>query len=133
MAFIPPKETYSGKVYSVTVGSDTKAVTFGGENIFPFHTFEGVSPNRPLIVYEIQDIPPDDWPEEIQKPYRDVSNDPVSWAKFCQDALQAKALALRLIGTHPDRENRSPEDAAKTVRDVLSATYSTDHSRKQPR
>ena len=122
MAFIPPKETYSGKVYSVTVGADTKAVTFGGENIFPFHTFEGASPNRPLIVYEIQDIPPDDWPEEIQKPYRDVSHDPVSWAKFCQDALKAKALALRLIGTHPDRENRSPEDAAKTVRDVLSAT-----------
>jgi acetyl-CoA decarbonylase/synthase complex subunit delta len=57
----------------------------------------------------------------VRKPYKDVSNDPVSWAKFCQDTLHAGAIALRLAGTHPDRENRTPEDAAKTVSDVLSA------------
>lgn len=120
MVFTPPKETYSGKVYSVTIGADPKVVTFGGENILPFHTFEGLSPNRPVIAHEIQDVSPDDWPENVQKPYKDVSNDPASWAKFCQDTLKARAIALRLIGTHPDRENRSAEDAAKTVRDVLS-------------
>src|SRR4030043_789624 len=121
MAFIPPKETYSGKVYAVNIGTASGEVTFGGENVLPFHTFEGVAPNRPLIAFEIQDVPPTDWPENVQKPYKDVSNDPVSWAKFCQDTLKARAIALRLIGTHPDRENRSPEDAAKAVRDVLSA------------
>ena len=120
MAFVTPKETYPGRVYSVTVGGDPKAVNFGGENIFPFHTFEGVSPNRPVIAHEIQDVLPNDWPENVKKPYSDVSNDPVLWAKFCQDTLKARALALRLIGTHPDRENRLPEDAAKTVRDVLA-------------
>src|SRR4030043_1076110 len=121
MAFIPPKETYSGKVYAVNNGTASGEVTFGGENVLPFHTFEGMAPNRPLIAFEIQDVPPTDWPENVQKPYKDVSNDPVSWAKFCQDTLKARAIALRLIGTHPDRENRSPEDAAKAVRDVLSA------------
>jgi acetyl-CoA decarbonylase/synthase complex subunit delta len=121
MAFIPPKETYSGKVYVVDVGAETKKVVFGGENVLPFHTFEGITPNKPLIAYEILDIPPVDWPESVLKPYKDVSGDPVSWAKFCQDNLKAQAIALRLAGTHPDTENRSPEDAAKTVRDVLSA------------
>ena len=121
MAFVPPKETYSGKVYSVTIGTASKEVTFGGENVLPFHSFEGLTPNSPIIAYEIQDVPPTDWPGTVQKPYKDVSNDPVSWAKFCQETLKARAIALRLIGTHPDRENRSPEDAAKTVRDVLSA------------
>jgi acetyl-CoA decarbonylase/synthase complex subunit delta len=121
MAFVPTKETYSGKVYSVTVGDDPKALTFGGENVLPFHTFEGTSLNRPVIAYEIQDISPDDWPEIVRKPYKDVSNNPVSWAKFCQDTLKARAIALRLIGTHPDREDRSAEDASNTVRDVLSA------------
>lgn len=120
MAFTPPKETYAGKVFSVNLGVAPAEVTFGGENILPFHTFEGVSPNRPVIAYEIQDISPIDWPESVQKPYKDVSYDPVSWAKFCQENLKARAIALRLIGTHPDRENRSPEDAAKTVKDVLS-------------
>lgn len=121
MSFTPPKETYSGKVYPVHIGTDLKAVAFGGENVLPFLAFEGSTPNSPIIACEIQDVPPVDWPEEVQKPYKDVSNDPVSWAKFCQDTLKAKAVALRLVGTHPDRENRSPEDAAKTVKDVLSA------------
>ncbi|MBI5188145.1 MAG: acetyl-CoA decarbonylase/synthase complex subunit delta [Nitrospirae bacterium] len=121
MAFAPPKETYSGKVYAVTIGTGENTITFGEENVLPFHTFEGITPNRPIIAYEIQDVPPIDWPENVQKPYEGISNDPVSWAKFCQDNLKANAIALRLIGTHPDRENRSPEDAAKTVRDVLSA------------
>jgi acetyl-CoA decarbonylase/synthase, CODH/ACS complex subunit delta len=121
MAFTPTKETYSGRVYPVTIGTGDKAVTFGGENVLPFNSFEGETPNAPVIAYEIQDVPPSDWPENVRKPFETVSDDPVKWAKYCQDELKAKAIALRLIGTHPDRENRSPEDAAKTVKDVLAA------------
>lgn len=121
MAFTAPKETYSGKVYSVTIGSGGSEVTFGGENVLPFHSFEGEAPNRPVIAIEIQDVPPTDWAETVRKPYEAVSSDPVAWAKYCQDEMKAKAIALRLVGTHPDRENRSPEDAAKTVKDVLAA------------
>lgn len=120
MAFAAPKESYSGKVFEVTIGADRTAV-FGGENVLPFHSFEGNVPNKPVIAYEIQDVPPDDWPETVKKVYGGVSGDPVKWATYCQDKLNARAIALRLAGTHPDRENRSPEDAAKTVKDVLSA------------
>jgi acetyl-CoA decarbonylase/synthase complex subunit delta len=121
MAFTPTKETYSGKVYPVSIGTGEGEVTFGGENVLPFHSFEGVTPSSPLIAYEIQDVPPADWPENVRKPYEGISDDPVKWARHCQDELKAKAIALRLIGTHPDRENRSPEDASKTVKDVLAA------------
>ncbi len=120
MAFTAPNETYSGKVYQVEGGTD-KTIVIGGENVLPFHSFEGNVPNRPVIAYEIQDVPPDDWPDTLKKVYEGVSGDPVTWAKHCQDKLNAKAIALRLIGTHPDRENRSAEDAAKTVKDVLAA------------
>ncbi|MDA8241357.1 MAG: acetyl-CoA decarbonylase/synthase complex subunit delta [Nitrospiraceae bacterium] len=121
MAFTPTKETYSGKVYSVAIGTGDGPVTFGGENVLPFHSFEGATPNKPVIAFEIQDVPPADWPENVRKPFESVSGDPVTWAKYCQDELKAAAIALRLVGTHPDRENRSPEDAAKTVKDVLAA------------
>jgi acetyl-CoA decarbonylase/synthase, CODH/ACS complex subunit delta len=121
MAFTPTKETYSGKVYPVTIGTGDAAVTFGGENVLPFHSFEGAAPNRPLIACEIQDVPPSDWPDNVRKAFESVSDDPVKWAKYCQDELKAKAVALRLVGTHPDRENRSAEDAARTVKDVLAA------------
>lgn len=121
MSFSPPKETYPGKVFPVEIGSGDRAVTIGGENVLTFHGFEGNIPNRPLIAFEIQDVPPSDWPESVRKPYEAVSGDPVTWAKHCQDDLGARAIALRLVGTHPDRENRSPEDAVKTVNDVLAA------------
>jgi acetyl-CoA decarbonylase/synthase complex subunit delta len=120
MAFTAPNETYSGKVYQVEAGTE-KTIVIGGENVLPFHSFEGNVPNRPVIAYEIQDVPPVDWPDTVRKVYEGVSDDPVTWAKYCQDKLNAKAIALRLIGTHPDRENRSPEDAARTVKDVLAA------------
>lgn len=121
MAFTLPKETYSGKVYQVSIGDDPKEIKFGGENVLNLHVFDGSCPNRPLIAYEIQDVSPIDWPEHLQKLYDGVSNDPVSWAKFCQNDLHAKTIALRLISTHPDRENSPPEHAAMTVREVLSA------------
>lgn len=121
MAFTPTRETYSGKVYPVSIGMGEGEVTFGGENVLPFHSFEGETPNGPLIAYEIQDVAPADWPDNVRKPYEGVSDDPVKWAKHCQDELKARAIALRLIGTHPDRENRSAEDATKTVQDVLAA------------
>jgi len=121
MAFAAPKESYNGSVYAVTIGTGDKAVTVGGENALQFHSFEGDMPNRPLIAYEIQDVPPEDWPENVKKVFDGVSDCPVKWAKFCQDELKARAIALRLVGTHPDREDRSAEDAAKTVKDVLAA------------
>src|SRR5512139_1749498 len=120
MAFAAPKESYAGKVYELAIGT-TQTAAFGGENVLPFCAFEGIVPNRPLIAFEIQDVPPADWPDTARAAYAAVSDDPVKWAKYCQDELKARAIALRLVGTHPDRENRSPEDAAKTVQDVLAA------------
>jgi acetyl-CoA decarbonylase/synthase complex subunit delta len=121
MAFTPTKETYSGKVYSVNVGTGDGAANIGGENVLPFHSFEGTTPNKPVIAYEIQDVPPTDWPDNVQKPFAAVSGDPIAWARYCQNELKAAAVALRLVGTHPDRENRSAEEAAKTVKDVMAA------------
>ncbi len=121
MAYVVPKETYSGKVSAVDFGKDSNVVYIGGESALPFLSFEGEIPNKPVIACEVQDTPPDDWPETVKKQYSSVSDNPVKWAKFCQDELKAQAIALRLISTHPDRENRSAEDAAKTVKDVLAA------------
>jgi acetyl-CoA decarbonylase/synthase complex subunit delta len=121
MSYVVPKESFNGKVLAVDFGKDDKALVIGGENVMPFLSFEGELPNKPVIAYEIQDCPPDDWPETVRNVYKDVSGDPVTWAKHCQDSLNAKAVALRLVSTHPDRDDRSAEDAAKTIKDVLAA------------
>lgn len=120
MAFVPPKESFTGRVFPVTIGAGIQQ-TFGGENALPFHSFEGEVPNRPLIAYEIQDVSPEDWPETVRKVYEGVSGNPVTWAKYCEEDLKAKAVVLRLAGTHPDGKNLTAEDAARTVSDVLGA------------
>jgi acetyl-CoA decarbonylase/synthase complex subunit delta len=121
MSFVVPKESFNGKVLSVDFGKDDKALVIGGESALPFLSFEGEVPNKPIIAHEVQDCPPDDWPEIVKNVYKDVSNDPVSWAKYCQDELKAKAIALRLVSTHPDRGDKSPEEASSTIKDVLAA------------
>ncbi len=120
MAFVPPKESFTGRVFPVTIGTGIQQ-TFGGENALPFHSFEGEVPNRPLIAYEIQDVPPEAWPETVRKVYDGVSGDPVTWAKYCEEDLKAKAIALRLAGTHPDSRNLTAEDVGRTVTDLLGA------------
>ncbi len=120
MSYVIPKETCSGKVLGLEFGK-TKTLKIGGENTMPFLSFEGSIPNKPVIAYEVQDISPDDWPDTVKNQYASVSADPVKWAQYCQNELKAQAIALRLTGTHPDRGDRSAQDAAKTVKEVLSA------------
>ncbi|MBN2654073.1 MAG: acetyl-CoA decarbonylase/synthase complex subunit delta [Nitrospirae bacterium] len=120
MALAAPKETYAGRVFEVTIGTSKTAV-FGGENVLPFHKFDGDTPHKPVIAFEIQDVAPEDWPDTVKEVYGDAASDPVKWALYCQNNLNAQAIALRLISTHPDRENRSADDAAKTVKAVLDS------------
>lgn len=121
MSFVVPKESFNGRVLAVDFGKDDTALVIGGENCLPFLSFDGELPNRPVIAFEIQDCPPEDWPETVRNVYKDVSSDPVAWAKYCQDTLNARAIALRLVSTHPDRDDRSAQDAARTIKDVLAA------------
>jgi acetyl-CoA decarbonylase/synthase complex subunit delta len=120
MALVIPKETYSGKIFNVQIGTGAKAVTIGGASALPFLGFEGTFPNRPAVALEIMDIAPDDWPESLKKAIGGAGSSPVAWAKFCQQS-GADMVALRLMGTHPDQQNKGPEDAAKVAADVAAA------------
>jgi acetyl-CoA decarbonylase/synthase complex subunit delta len=120
MALAIPKENYSGKIFNVQLGVGAKAATIGGASALPFLAFEGAFPNKPAVALEVMDIAPEDWPETLQKAVGGASSSPVSWAKFCQEQ-GADMVALRLIGTHPDQKNKSPEEAAKTAAEVAGA------------
>jgi acetyl-CoA decarbonylase/synthase complex subunit delta len=120
MALVIPKESYSGKIYNVQLGTGAKAVTIGGGSALPFLAFEGAFPNKPAVALEITDIAPDDWPETVKKAVAGSASNPVSWAKFSQQS-GADVVALRLIGTHPDQQNKSADEAAKIAAEVASA------------
>jgi acetyl-CoA decarbonylase/synthase complex subunit delta len=119
MPFAVPKESYNGKISSVSFGKDGAGLSIGGATSFPFLTFEGEMPNQVAIAYEILDTAPDDWADSLKKIYGHVFSNAAEWALFCQDELKANAICLRLLSTHPEQGDRSPEEAAQTVSNVL--------------
>jgi len=123
------KETWSQKINTITIGATKKeggtresTVTVGGEHTLPYLFKEGEIPHAPAIAMEVLDIEPVDWPENLKEPFGEVLKDPVKWAVKCQDEHKASLIAVRLQGAHPDFGNRSANDSAKLIKDVLKAT-----------
>jgi acetyl-CoA decarbonylase/synthase complex subunit delta len=121
------KEKWSGRVNTVTIGA-TKAeggtrgrtVTIGGQTGIPFLSFDGQTEHPPVIAMDVLDKQPTDWPKLLADVYADVWSDPAAWAKRVKE-LGADLISLRLVSTHPDEGDSSPEAAADTVKAVLAA------------
>ncbi len=123
-AKVPPtsyKQEYSGAIREVVMGNGEHSVTVGGEEVLPFHLFEGNMPHRPLIAMEVLDIKPDNWPETLSKYFDDVMDDSVAWAKKCVEEYKAEALTVSLVGTDPNGVNKSSADAAKDAAAIIDA------------
>lgn len=121
------RQRWSGKINEVTIGATpaeggTRAstVTLGGQTSIPFLDFEGQTPHAPAIALDVLDIKPPDWPSPLAEVYGDVWSDPATWAQRVKE-LGADLVNLRLVGTHPDEGDRSPQQAVETVQAVLAA------------
>ena len=128
MAFEIPIEKAQKAVRTVKLGATsaeggtrTSTVTIGGSGAMPFHLFEGAMPHHPVIAMEVFDVPPRRFPKGLMDVYGDVLDQPAGMAKRCVEQFGAELISVRLDGTHPDRGDRTPEQAAETVKSVLSA------------
>lgn len=126
MSFEIPKETNTGKVKEVKLGATSEqggtrshTVTLGGSTALPFHFFEGEHPHRPLIAMEVFDKVPAKYPDFLRGYYRGVIDKPADMAKKCVDEYGAELISVRLEGTHPEKGDKSPEEAADIVKQVL--------------
>ncbi len=121
MGFELKKESYSGGIKAISIGKGDSAITVGGQSCYPFYTFEGNMPNKPLIAMEIWDIAPEDWPEPVLAHFNDVISDPAAWAKKCVEKFGAEAIVIQCKSADPNDKNASPESVAETVLKVLKA------------
>jgi len=121
MVFEIPKINYTGSIKEVSVGQGDKKVTVGGENAYPFHTFEGEIAHLPKIALEVYDLSPEDWPESCLTPYKEVMDDPGKWAKKCVDEYKAEMICLHLESIDPNGKNRSSTEAVEAVKAVLDS------------
>ncbi|MBI4495463.1 MAG: acetyl-CoA decarbonylase/synthase complex subunit delta [Deltaproteobacteria bacterium] len=116
-----PKINYTGKIKEITMGLGERAITVGGETMYPFHLFEGLMSNPPRIAMEVYDSPPEDWPEAALEPFADVAGDPVAWARKCVQAYGAEMVCLQLASTDPNGANRPAEEGAALSKRVAEA------------
>ena len=121
MGFEINKESYTGGIKEISIGKGASAITIGGETCYPFYTFEGDMPNKPIIAMEIWDMEPEDWPEAALAPFKDVVSDPAAWAKKCVDEYGADAVVVQLKSIDPNDKDASPASAAETVKKVADA------------
>jgi acetyl-CoA decarbonylase/synthase complex subunit delta len=116
-----PNVTYAGAIKEITVGSDDNKLTLGGETSYPFHTFEGEMPHKPVIAMEVPDTEPDEWPDALKEAYQDVWGDPAAWAKKCVEEFGAKLIHLDLAGTDPNGKNLDAAHVTEVAKKVADA------------
>ncbi len=120
MAFTLPTETAKGKVREVELGAGDKAKKVGGENVLPFHLWEGEMPNKPIVAAEVLDEVGELVPA-LEKALGEVKNDPVAWAKKAVEEWGADAIFLLLASTDPKATDAPADAAAETVLKVEEA------------
>jgi len=121
-------EKWSGVVARVQIGatkeeggSRSNVVKVGGQATLPFLFAEAAIPQKPVIAFEIWDIPPQEWPEELSRCYGGSLKDPLLWAKKCVEEFKAELLCIRLQGAHPDFGDKTPQQEAALVEELLKA------------
>jgi acetyl-CoA decarbonylase/synthase complex subunit delta len=128
MTFEIPKEKNAGKVVEVTLGATSenggtrsRTLTLGGSTALPFHFFEGEHPNRPLVAMEVFDKVPTKHFDSLMEYFGDVIDKPGEMAKKCVEEWGAELISVRLDGTHPEKGDKSAEEAAEIVKSVLES------------
>ena len=90
MALEAMLEKWSGEVNLVTIGATKKeggsrksVIKVGGQKTLPFLFPEGEIPHKPVIAFEVWDIAPTDWPQELTRAYGKALDAPVISAEKC--------------------------------------------------
>ncbi|MCB4791232.1 MAG: acetyl-CoA decarbonylase/synthase complex subunit delta [Elusimicrobia bacterium] len=119
MQYDDVKEKWSGAVNELALSDKIK---IGGETAFSYHRFEGNFPNVPLVAMEINDVYPKAWPVFLKDSIgEDALKNPVTWAQKCVNEFDADLIFYDMPGTHQDKENIGPQQAAEGMNAVLSA------------
>ena len=97
MPFNQKPQKFNAKINSVTIGNGDKTVTIGGENSFPFYSFDAPTENAPKIGVEISDLGLDEFSEGV-KAYYEGATTMADIAKKAAAIEGADFVALILDG-----------------------------------
>lgn len=125
--FVPPIETYPGKIVEVKLGGTKseggtrgKPVIIGGETAPAFYTFERPVLHPPAITLDVFDMEVP-LPKAVKMHVKEVLGNPAEWAKLAVEKFEADMVTIHLISIDPLLKNASPREAVKTVEQVAQA------------
>ena len=125
--FIPPIETYPGKIVEVKLGATKgeggtrgRSIIIGGETSPAFYTFERPVLHPPVITLDVFDM---EVPlsKAVKMHVKDVIGDPAAWAKLAVEKFGADMVTVHLISIDPLLKDAKPKDAVKTVEEIVQA------------
>jgi acetyl-CoA decarbonylase/synthase complex subunit delta len=125
--FVPPVETYPGKIVEVKLGATKgeggtrgRSIIIGGETSPAFYTFERPTLHPPVVTLDVFDmkIP---LSKAVKMHVKDVIGDPAAWAKLAVEKFGADMVTVHLISIDPLLKDATPKDAVKTVEEVMQA------------
>jgi acetyl-CoA decarbonylase/synthase complex subunit delta len=126
-SFATPLGEYSQDIQEVTLGATKgqggtrgSTVTIGGHTAPAWDIFQAPPKNPPIIAADVFDMPIS-LAKAVKTHYKEVLDDPAEWAKLVVDKFGADVVTLHLISTDRLLGDTSPNDAAKTVEEVLQA------------
>ncbi|MGD8545271.1 MAG: CO dehydrogenase/acetyl-CoA synthase subunit delta [Candidatus Bathyarchaeota archaeon] len=125
--FVPPIETYPSKVVEVRLGATRSeggtrgsSVIIGGETSPAFYTFERPTPHPPVVSLDVFDMKVP-LAKAVKMHVKEVLEDPAAWAKLAVEKFGADLVTLHLISIDPLLNDTPPQEAVKTVEDVVQA------------
>ena len=125
--FLPPIQSYSGKIAEVKLGatkneggSRGRSLVIGGETSPAFYSFETKMPHSPVLTLDVFDMKVP-LSKAVKMHVREVVDDPAAWAKLAVEKFGADMVTVHLISIDPLLKDATPKDAVKTVEEVLQA------------
>lgn len=121
-------ESYISSVNRVTLGATeqnggtrSSTITVGGARNVVYGGSGKDAGEKPVIAMDILDGRPQDWPDILAEPYKDVLDSPGDWAKKCVEEFGAELICVKFDGIHPDKGDKDAAHAVKVIEEVLKA------------
>lgn len=120
MPFTTKPQVFSASINTVELGTGAKAVKIGGENVFPFYSFDAPIENCPKIGVEVFDTSYENEAEAVKAFYAGCDS-LADRAKKAATMPGADFVVLRFEAADPNGENRSVEDCVKEAKEAAAA------------
>ncbi|MHC4632176.1 MAG: acetyl-CoA decarbonylase/synthase complex subunit delta [Planctomycetota bacterium] len=121
-------ERFTGSVNRLTLGATKEdggtrsaTVTVGGARNVVYGGSPADAGEKPVIAMDVLDSKPEDWPDVLVEPYKDVLDSPGDWAKKCVEEFGAELICVKFEGIHPDKADKDAAHAVKVTEEVLKA------------